>query len=345
MGAPNQRIVLVQPPARGRLSGGYLYNERMADHGVWILRDLETSELDAQLSAVDADLLLLDSIFLTPEHVAMCSSIAAGTKRVGTLLHSLPSMIAAAEAEREPRSTPTELEWQLLAELSPVCVLGPHFERMLGARSIPTTLLPPGVDDGWKQPAQPRRGSIRLISVGAVTPRKGFLDIAHALHDIQQQDVHWTVLGSLSADPDYAKRVQDCARDLPTNVQVEFLGQLPPAHVQQRVRESHLLLMPSYDENHPLVLVEAMAAAVPCLTYRAGAAQTMLGDDDVTPQDCARGVTVAIGDRASFSRELSRLVQDEPARWRLATACERYAHGLPSWTMAANRAATTLATL
>ena len=37
--------LLIQPPSAGRISGGFLFNARMAQHGLWELLDLEAARL------------------------------------------------------------------------------------------------------------------------------------------------------------------------------------------------------------------------------------------------------------------------------------------------------------
>ena len=71
--------------------------------------------------------------------------------------------------------------------------------------------------------------------------------------------------------------------------------------------------MPSYDENQPLVLLEAMAAVVPAVAYAAGRG---------TPPSPRRTRLVGpIGDRARLAVNPARLIDDEEERQRLARAC------------------------
>ncbi len=341
----DQRITLVQPDAHGRLSGGYLYNARMADQGIWALLDVSPRQLQSQLPAIETEAVIVDSIWLTEEYFGPFRALQRRGVRLGAILHSLPSMIAAAEAGQPRRLAPTDTEWALLAELDFVCVLGPHFRELLAPRGIETTYLPPGIDEAWRQPPMPKKDRCRLVSVGAVTRRKGFLDVARALLSISPRNIEWTVVGSLEVDADYAAEVKRCASQLADDgVTVVFTGQLSPDRVRRRVQRSQLLVMPSYDENHPLVLLEAIAAGVPCVGYRAGAAREMLGDSAARAESRC-GVTVPVGDCGALAVVLARLVSDESERWKLALACERSGRELPSWSEAARVAGDRLASL
>src|SRR5688572_13133987 len=108
---------LIQPMADGRLSGGYLYNARMAEHGAWELQDVRAPLLSQHVAALAPGRpTLLDSIWLTEELAAPFIELAARGGSVGVMLHSFPSMIAAAESGAAPRVRPSEFELWALAQ-------------------------------------------------------------------------------------------------------------------------------------------------------------------------------------------------------------------------------------
>jgi glycosyltransferase involved in cell wall biosynthesis len=198
---------------------------------------------------------------------------------------------------------------------------------------VRSLICQPGVEAHWRVPPRPRAGPCALVSVGAVTRRKGFLDVLEALERQRPRgDYRWTVVGSLEADPAYAAEVGARAAG---DTAVALVGQKPPSEVRDLVVGSDLLVMPSYDENHPLVLLEAMAASVPAVAYQAGAAAAMLGNG-------ARGLVGPVGDKACLAANLARLIDDEGERQRLAQACWRWQRSLPDWTQAAAEARTAL---
>jgi glycosyltransferase involved in cell wall biosynthesis len=323
------RIALVQPAPGERISGGYLYNEQMAAHGAWELVSARPGELSAVVEALDHDLVLADSIWLADATLSPFQRRAARGGRTGLVLHSLPSMIEAAERGGPLRTQPTAFEVAGLEALGLVITPGPHYRDLLAGRAVAVVICPPGVADGWRAPPRPRRsGRTSLISVGAVTPRKGFLDVLDAL-DLRDRrdDLLWRVVGSLEAAPGYGRAFQErCAGD----PRVALMGQRQPQEVQALVIASDVLVMPSYDENHPLVILEAIAASVPTVAYAAGAAATML--------DRGEGLVGPIGDRAALARNISRLVEDEPARQEMARACWRRQAELPDWPTAGRTA-------
>lgn len=324
-------VVLVQPDAGGRISGGYLYNARMAAHGAWELLDVAAHDLAAALDRVDPvdhAVVLADSIWLTEETVAPFLRLRGRGVRVGAMMHSFPSMIAMAESGRGVRNEPTAFELQALAELGTVVVPGPHYADMLAGRDLRIVVASPGIDDAWRAAPRARAGACRLVSVGAVTPRKGFLDVAGVLAQrSRRDDVQWTVIGSLDVDPAYAQAVRERTAALGN---VVLAGQQPPEQTRALVQGADVLVMPSYDENHPLVLLEAMAASVPAVAYAAGAAAHML-DHGRT------GLVGPIGDKQALAAHLDRLIGDAAERQRMAQACWDRQRELPSWPAAAQR--------
>jgi glycosyltransferase involved in cell wall biosynthesis len=317
-------LVLIQPPARGRISGGFLYNARMAEGGSWELVDAAPDALPGLVQRLRPASMLMDSIWLTPEHApAFLASKGQGGK-LGLMLHSFPSMIEASEKGQPPRVQPTAFEREWVERLDVVVVPGRHYVGMLDGTRTPLVVAEPGIDDVWRAEPRRRSGPCRLVSVGAVTPRKGFLDVAATLSRLGDRDYTWSVAGSLDVDPAYVGLVREQTQGLP----VKLCGQLSPAEVRALVQASDVLLMPSYDENQPLVVLEAMASSVPVVAYAAGATRHML-------EHGREGYVADIGDAEALAEHIRRLVEDEGLRQRMASACWQRQHSLRNWTTAA----------
>lgn len=324
------RILLVQPGAGERLSGGYLYNAQMAAHGAWELLSVSAADLPAALAAADPDLVIADSIWLQESTFDQFLRLPARGIRLGVMMHSFPSMISQAESGHGFRPRPTDFELEALTQAGLMVVPGPHYAEMVSDLPIRVAICQPGIDDAFRTPPRPRGGVCQLISLGAVTPRKGYRDVVEALRLVPPREPYrWSVVGSLEADRAYADGLAEAARALGGSV--VLLGQKSPDQVRGLLAASDLLLMPSYDENHPLVVLEAIAASVPTVGYQAGAAAEMLGHG-------ACGLVGPIGDRATLARNLARLIDDETHRRRLAEACWERQADLPGWAVAATRA-------
>jgi glycosyltransferase involved in cell wall biosynthesis len=334
------RALLLEPDAGGRISGGYVYNARMAAGHPAIERvAIRPDHFEADLRAVELPgeaWLILDSLFLTRAHLAAFGRLSLGPgQRRAMLLHALPSFIRRAEDRdqlaRALPLAPSAEELALLSELDLVIAPGPYVPRLLrehGA-SVETAICPPGVD-----PRPRRAGSsggsrpVRLASIGSVTPLKGFLDAAEALGRLGGADFHWTVLGHLEVAPEHAAQLQRRTRELGLGARVEFAGQRGHAETLDELGRCDLLLITSYTENHPLVALEALAAGVPVVGYAVGGLPDIVRHGET-------GCLSPLLDIPSLSSQLSRLIADADERRRLAAACERAAAQLPSWSVAA----------
>lgn len=320
-------VVLIQPPSGGRISGGFLYNARMADAGLWQI--VETTAV-ASPSLIEGlhqpAVILMDSIWLTPEHALPVLASRGRGAALGLMLHSFPSMIEATETRRPPRTQPTAFEREAIDQLDLVVVPGRHYASMLAGTRTPLIVAEPGIDDAWRAKPRHRKGPCRLVSVGAVTPRKGFLDVVQVLSRTGHA-CEWSVVGSLDADPVYAALLRERARGLP----ITLYGQVTPEETRALVQQSDVLLMPSYDENQPLVLLEAMAASVPAVAYAAGATRQML-------EHGREGYISEIGDVETLAEQVQRLIDDEDLRYHMATACWERQKSLRSWSAAARQA-------
>jgi glycosyltransferase involved in cell wall biosynthesis len=206
---------------------------------------------------------------------------------------------------------------------------GPYYADMLAQEPVRVVICAPGISDALRHAPRARSGPCQLVSLGAVTRLKGFRDVLEALQPrAADPSFRFTVFGSELVDPDYARSVRELAQDFPG---VTLAGQVSPAEVHARLAQAHVLVMPSYSENHPLALLEATAASVPAVAYAAGATRALVGHGTT-------GRVVEIGDVTALARELDAMIDDEPQRRRLAEGCWERQREIPGWPEAARRA-------
>ena len=99
---------------------------------------------------------------------------------------------------------------------------------------------------------------------------------------------------------------------------VTFHGWLDGAGVQRLLAVSDALVLPSWAEGLPMVVIEAMAHGLPVVCTPVGSVREAV-EDEVT------GLLVPPGDPASLARALARLVRSPALRRRLGQAGrERY---------------------
>lgn len=331
---------LIEPCAGGRISGGFLFNTRLACSEPGLERiAVRPEHLAADLAPLEAlepGWVIIDSLFLNRRQLPPFARLRRAGHRLALLLHAFPSFVQRGEdRERLARSLPllpTDEELELLGGVDLLIAPGPYAPRVLAERGarVATTICPPGVDrapPGTPRP-EPRPARVELISIGSVTPLKGFLDAAEALGHLRGRDFRWTVIGHLGTAPDHVARLERRLEELGIADRVVLAGQRAHADTLAQLRQSDLLLLSSFTENHPLVALEALAAGVPVVGYAVG------GLPDIV-QSGEHGLLAPLLDIPALATCIDELIANADQRARLAAACLLAAARLPSWDEAA----------
>lgn len=335
-------IFLIEPEAKGRISGGYLYNARMAAAPGLNRRSAAADRFGDALGGLpktDSGLVLADSLFLTPENLEplLLARRRLGY-RIGVLLHAFPSFVERAQDRNRLSAqlplTPTGDELDFIRGLDVVVTPGPYLPRLLERLGVdvPCAICPPGVHRGL--PGEKHRRNtvapMRLLSLGGVTPNKGLLDAIGALSGLSGYAYHYHIVGNLDLCPAYVRELRQLITNRGLGDRVELLGQVPHERSLEFLVNSEILLLPSYTENHPLVALEALANGVPVVGYDSG------GIGDVVTHEHT-GLLAPTLDEASLAALLRQLFENREKLLRLADTCRRAARSFPSWSEAASQ--------
>lgn len=186
---------------------------------------------------------------------------------------------------------------------------------------VRATVIPNGIDPARFAHLPPRpadAGGPLVLSVGAIKPRKGALELVRALALVRRTipDVRCALVGNLDAMPDYVRRVR---------AEIDALGLADAVHLPGHVDEAALLgwyaaadvfALPSLNdprsgafEGYGLVHMEASATGLPVIGTRDSGAVDAI-DDGVT------GLLVPqAGVEAHLAEAICALLSD-PARAR-----------------------------
>jgi len=149
----------------------------------------------------------------------------------------------------------------------------------------------------------------RLVFVGRLTAIKGVRVLLDALAQARLPAAELTLVG----DGDERAALEAEARRL--GLTARFLGYRAQAEVAAELARADALVLPSFAEGVPVVLMEAMAAGRPVIATRVGGVAELV-------EDGASGFLVAPGDAAGLAGALARLAA-LPAEARAAMG----AHG------------------
>lgn len=94
-----------------------------------------------------------------------------------------------------------------------------------------------------------------ILSVGRITPEKGFHTLLKAFRDIQPCDYKLVIAGGVEFESGYMRELQSLSRDMP----VVFTDYVFGEELAQLYANAGLFVLASENEGFPLVLLEAMS--------------------------------------------------------------------------------------
>lgn len=131
----------------------------------------------------------------------------------------------------------------------------------------------------WSFPFVPDGDTLRLLSVGKNAAYKNIQIIYATLMLLTKYapniNVHWSIAG-LSRGQSIPKLMKTKGY---SHQRVELLGFLSAYDLKERMRESHLFVLPSAIENSPNALQEAMLFGMPVLASHAGGVSSLIEDN------------------------------------------------------------------
>jgi glycosyltransferase involved in cell wall biosynthesis len=183
-------------------------------------------------------------------------------------------------------------------------------------------IAPPGSDP--VAPAQcSTDGVVRLLSVGAIVPRKGFDVLVAALGTLAELPWRLTIVGDRTRDQQTAAQLDaDIARHR-FNDRVTILGEVPPHQLAKLYAAADVFVLASRFEGYGMAYAEAIASGLPVIGTSAGAIP-----ETVPP---GAGILVRPDDASVLAEALRRIIQDPSERLRLSSVARAAAAHLPTW--------------
>jgi polysaccharide biosynthesis protein PelF len=200
-----------------------------------------------------------------------------------------------------------------------------------GAPPEKIEIVPNGVAlQGSSQPAAPdkRDGDdqvaptarrLRVGFVGRVVPIKDLVtfvracDIALGVVDLEAR-----VIGPSDEDPGYAARCRQLVARLGRTNNIQFVGPMPPAQIYG---DLDLVVLTSFSEGQPLVILEAYAWGVPVVATDVGACREMIeGRSEEDRRIGPSGFVTRVAAPKETAAAIIKLARDVKLRWRMGAA-------------------------
>ena len=105
----------------------------------------------------------------------------------------------------------------------------------------------------------------RLISVGRLSPEKGYLDLLKLYKNLSKDYPEWTL--DIVGDGSEREKLEEYISKNNLEEKVTLHGFLGKEAIDKLLNKSSIYLMTSYTESFGIVLIEAMSHGVPCIAY------------------------------------------------------------------------------
>jgi len=139
---------------------------------------------------------------------------------------------------------------------------------------------------------------ITLVNIGRFVEQKGQLILVEAMAEVARRGVE--VKLKLVGDGPLRRPLERAIAQSGLGHRIELTGWLDEAGVRRELENAHALVLPSFAEGLPMVVMEAMVSARPCIaTWVAGTPELM--------QDGRTGWLVPAGDAMALAEAITEL--------------------------------------
>ena len=121
-------------------------------------------------------------------------------------------------------------------------------------------------------------GPLRIVFLGNIIPRKGLHTLLRALDRLQGENWTLTVIGNTTASPGYYSKQLDYVNKRGWENRVFFTGSLVESSLIHKLRDQHVMAVPSQFEGYGIAYLEGMGLGLPALATLAGGTVELVDD-------------------------------------------------------------------
>lgn len=140
---------------------------------------------------------------------------------------------------------------------------------------------------------------VRLLFVGTIGERKGFFDLVKALENIDRNKYELHVCGE-AVDGESKKKFEKCKKNLGKNL--IFHGFVGGEERDRIYQNSDIMILPSYGEGLPMVILEAFSAGCAVISTNVGAIPEIVQKEN--------GVIIEPGDINGLSKAIESYITE-----------------------------------
>jgi glycosyltransferase involved in cell wall biosynthesis len=168
-----------------------------------------------------------------------------------------------------------------------------------------------------------RISPLRILFLGNVIERKGLHTLLKAV-SIEPSEFRVDVVGSLDSEPGYKRQIQKIIEQNNLSSFIFLHGALDKEPLVEKLRQAHVLVVPSSYEGYGIVYLEGMCFGLPAIGTTAGAAGEIIEDGQT-------GYLIKPNDSVSLSKPLKTLAEDRGLLTRLSFNARKHYLRQPSW--------------
>lgn len=155
------------------------------------------------------------------------------------------------------------------------------------------------------------RPKLRILTIGRLHPIKGYPQLLEACGLLSQRGVDWS--WDIVGDGELRRELEERVRGLGFEHRVRFSGPVGQDDIQTHFDDADVLVVSSFMEGVPVVLMEAMAKELAVLSTRVGGVPELIDDGQ-------EGLLTAPGSASGLAQSMERLARDPALRRRLGRA-------------------------
>ena len=340
------QLTFAYPGDLNTLTGGYLYDKRVIQGLLtlgWSVHPLALGDGFPWPSAATLDRAIEQLMAVSTEQLLVIDGLALGSfgARVNALAQRHP-FIALVHHPLAKESGLTDQQAQALYHSEqPTLEQARHIVvtsqttadtlvTEYGVAAHKVSVVIPGLDRPTQTArlSSPKTDTIKLLSVGALVPRKGFDVLLSALH--QLTDVNWslTIVGDSTRDPQTSAAITAQIHALGLGNRVTLAGAVSPETLAGFYQRADVFVLASHYEGYGMAFAEALAWGLPVIGTTGGAvAKTVPADS---------GLLVEPGQPNALAHALTQVLKDPIKRNAMRLAARHHGQRMPTWQDTAN---------
>jgi glycosyltransferase involved in cell wall biosynthesis len=164
---------------------------------------------------------------------------------------------------------------------------------------------------------------LRILFLGNVMERKGLYTLLRAVNN-EQLSVKIDVVGSLNVEPNYVKQIQAYITENNLSSFVFLHNSLNNEPLKAKLKNAHILIVPSSYEGFGIVYLEGMCFGLPAIGTTSGAASEVI-------EHGKTGYLIEPNDSESLAKHISNLAEDRSLLTQLSLKARNRYLVQPKW--------------